>query len=614
VVQAITTTLIESARPARVLLGPVVDALGQAPPPTWDGLGRVAARCGSDGLEAVSAAALDREAPPHQRLGPIHALGAFHSRDAADHLTDLLEDDRHECLEIVQAACAALDRVTGCAFGPDRSRWIAWRAETRGLDDEAWSLEVLERLTMQRAQLETQLQDVAEQLHRAYERLFPALPYEGQVALLPELLEDELQVVRRFAIESLSRLARDRTIPPSLQRALAGRLDDESATLRLEAARLLDQLAYEKLPDAVAERLEREREPEIVRQYLSILSAQPSPRAVTRLCELIAEPPLAEPAAEALWSLSINDRTRAANAAISCSTLRAAYESAGTPVLSQRLARLLALLGDEGDVALLLEALDDPDPQRRAAVAAGLAHRGRKDPLVARAADETIYPFAVLAITWGEPSLARIQELLRLPPRPAQRQAWAEGIREVVGGLSPADVLVADDQLKGVVDVDPALRRDVLARVAALPPDALPDADRIIVLERLVPLHLALGEAPLAQALLEAFPLRETDPLAGLRLEAALRAQRYARAAELDGDPVAWIKVLERLAVDHADEARVLRDEIARRFAAQLVGDLRARFETATVNLPPTVPETATGTSGERPLRGASAGSEGERR
>ena len=75
--------------------------------------------------------------------------------------------------------------------------------------------------------------------------LFVRLSNEEQLQRLPNLLDDELPAVRRFALDRVDRRVRDgEWVPVSIQDRLVARLADERELLdlRLSAAQLLSHL------------------------------------------------------------------------------------------------------------------------------------------------------------------------------------------------------------------------------------------------------------------------------------------------------------------------------------------------------------------------------------
>jgi hypothetical protein len=84
-----------------------------------------------------------------------------------------------------------------------------------------------------------------------------------------------------------------------------------------------------------------------------------------------------------------------------------------------------------------------------------------------------------------------------------------------------------------------------------------------------------------------------------VRFRAAALSGHYDNAAQLTADPAGWVSALSWIVEFHPDSARALRDEIARRFADRLVGDLRTEFDAASAKLPAVTPEAET--SGQTP-------------
>lgn len=573
-------------KPVKSLLEPTIAALLTAPPPAVEPLSRLLVTYGDDALRRVAKLALDVEAPAPERLGPIHALGSFRRRAAAVQLMAMLDERRAEPKEITRAAAAALTRLTGLPYGANASAWTQWWREAKDQPHAQWLITMVQRLDDQLKSLKQQVQEqrqttetIERRLFDTYRELYPVLSLEEQLRRLPDLLDDDLAAVRRFAISRLDRLLRDSVrIPDALQERLAEGVSDEVPELRLQAARLLDELNFEGTADRIAAALETETDAAVAMAFIDILSKQPSMSAWAPLVSRLTDPELGEPSATALWEALSATTPGADQAAMTREALREVMARQASPAF----ARLLCAIGDDEDLAHLKPLLDSEDPRLRAGVAEGMCRRGLRQPLLDRADDDVIYPFALQVIADGQSDLANLQRLLRLEPAAPARGLWAAAIVKLTKGLDPKDLLEADDTLAAVEYVDAQLRHDVLARVAHLPADTLPLAQRAQLVGRLASLMIELDEATQAHALLERFPeATAPDGMGDVRFRAAVLGGQYDAAVVLQGDPAPWVALFIELVEAKPLAAVAVRQEIGRRFQGRLNGELLNQFRAA---------------------------------
>ncbi|MHC5027568.1 MAG: hypothetical protein ACYTGR_12510 [Planctomycetota bacterium] len=612
----IADVLADQSRQVPGLLGSTIDALRTAPPAARDNLAAVITRYGSAGLNATAVVALDKTLAPAERLGPIQALGRFHTRDAAVRLMPLLDEVREEPAEIRSATCLALQQVTGQDFGLDVDRWREWWTDAQTLNQQEWLAEQVERLSTQLLAMDERLhseqqraRDVERRLSGAYRDLFPALPYDQQISRLPVLLEDDLAAVRDFAIGRIDRLLRDTVdIPAALQAQLATRLDDSDPRLRLKAAELLDELTYPGLANGVADRLYAEPDPAVAIGYLAILTKSPRLEALPPIRARLGTPSHVDPATKALWALALDQPLGDADLAATRSAVRSAMatDPAPNPASIAGLTRLLVLLGTDDDIAALTAHLDGDDVAMRCAVADGLAHRGAAQPLIDRAADEVLYPYVLFALRSGPHDPESIQTLIRLVAPAAHREAWRDTVLAMIESLAVEDLLTVDDLLQAMEKPELALREGVLSRAVATNDGGLEPIQRQQVLLRLVPVLFDMDRAADGLALLdEPDGVDRPAALQLLHLQAALRSGAFERAAELAPGPVDWIEAL----ADLSDDSRAvwaLRDEIDSRFPDIADESARTRLEELTATLPPRPADGASAAAGD----GSDAGSQ----
>jgi hypothetical protein len=271
----------------------------------------------------------------------------------------------------------------------------------------------------------------------------------------------------------------------------------------------------------------------------------------------------------------------------SMAQVRAPASDAARRMMSPATLRLAALVSSERDASDLTAILDHEDRQLRSAVAEGLWKRGLRQPLIDRAADASIYPFAIRAVADGPADLANFNLLIGLRPADANRRLWREMVVRLASRLTASLLLSADDALAALAYADASLRRDVLNTAFAQPRDALQPDQRLRVIERLAPLLIELGESPRAWDLIESLNGAASTPtLQPARFQAAALTGHYDLAAQLQPDLAAWLDLLDRESqrahgAEGAWEVACARlyDEIVRRFANDLQQTDREQLE-----------------------------------
>ncbi|UCD73996.1 MAG: hypothetical protein JSV91_09405 [Phycisphaerales bacterium] len=592
IVAAVLSALSDAPRPAPELRPACINALRTAPPATRDALGRVLVRYGEDALNDVARLAEDQEAAVSDRLGAVHALGAFRSPSGAARLIGLLDPQRNESAQVVRESCLSLQRLSGSPFGNEAERWRQWWSEVRDLPPDGWNDMIVRNLAARIAELElaaeterAQRLEVMRRLGAVYSDLFPVLTIEDQFARLPAMLDDELETVRQFAITRIGRLLRDSVrIPPDVRQKLAERLAaDPSPNIRLQAVRLLDQQNHEGLSNLLAERLDQETDREVVAVILGVLARRPLTEATGSITRWLGDPELGKAAADALWAcpelISLTPERRRSL----LDSLHALSDSARTAAHE----RLLAAIGDDTDLTRLEDLLDGDDQDVRLAVAEGFTRRGHRQPLLDRADDPLIRPFVLRVLAEGAADLASFQRLVSLRPAGEDHRAWDAAVQRLGGRLTVNDLLEADAILAGLDRAPQALRVNVLLPVAETPPQDASIEQRTTLLLRLSPLLMMADRARKAhELLLQLNGAPDSPELLRARFRAAALSIQYDQAAQLSAEPAAWVSTLTWIVEFHPPSARRLRDEIARRFAEQLTGDLRTGFDAACAKLP----------------------------
>lgn len=583
--QAVLAAIPRAEHPPAQFLDLCLSMLSIAPVTLHDDLAVVLSRYGAPARQAIAAIASDPSRPEMERLAAIRALGEFQGRDAAAELMRLMDEAGREPESVICAAGESLRRLTELRYACDAGAWRRWWADASRLPPEEWESDLVRVLSARRSELERQNADeraarerITARLSTVYNDLFPAMSEDEQLRRLPALLDDELPIVREFAVRRIERLMRDSVrIPVEIQDALAQRLGDPgSVRVRAQASRLLEQLSYENAPELIARQLGRERDASVAAALLDVLSRRPTLSAVEPATAWIANPTVGPAAANAIWALEDLSLIEVAHREAAIAALR---DAAATKRLPER-ERLRACLEPSDDPTEIEALLDGDDPALRRAVAEGFARRLHRRPLVDRAGDPIIYPHALYALAHGPSDPASFQMLASLTPDEAAVDLWTDAVLTLAGRMNPADVLDADFMLGQFSQTTPELRRAMLLRVAQREDVEIPPEQQRDLLSRLAPLLMDAQQAELAHELLSALDEQDdTQTLKVLRFKAAALTDRYELAAGYEDVPESWVSLLEWAAELDSETAVQLHDEILRRYGDRITGQLQADFE-----------------------------------
>lgn len=589
---AAAAALQTCADPPPALLDALAAALDSAPAEIVPSLSAALARYGDDAAARVSDVALRASTTAQARLNAVMALGSFRSRNAAAALMRVMQNSSASGAnspvgsvnllsvgtqaDLRRVAIASLERMTGLSYGQDVAAWQAWWTRAADDTDEQWYRVISESLASRAALLQQQLLEqramndrTSRELFSTYHDLYPALPIDEQLRRLGQLLQHKLAPVRAFALSRVGILTRDSVrMPPEVVDLVRAALNDEAPDLRQSAAQLLDELNDEHTADAVAARLAVEQSPQVAGALLAVLGRRPTPAAIDPALRLLDDQAVGDQAADALWAMMQSTVATTEGRA----KVREAVHNAMQRRASAATLRLAAYLGDDRDVVDLTLVLDGEDRRLRGAVAEGFCKRGLRQPLIDRADDEAIYPFAIRALADGPADLAAFNLLVGMKPADSNKRLWSEMVIKLASRLQPADLPAADDALKNLAYADAGLRRDAMIGAAALPRDTLPAADRLRIVERLAPLLIDLGDAVRAWDILETLSSSPsvTPSLRVVHFQAAALTGHFDRAAQMQGDPAAWIALLARETQRGNPACPRLYDEVVRRFATDL--------------------------------------------
>lgn len=585
--RAVLTAL--AARPADPeLLGAIVEALKTAPPELCDVVAGALVAQGDAALQRVAAMAADQQAAVDDRKHAIQALGSFRSREGLLKLMGLLDPKRNEPRDIIVATCSALQSLTGMRLDSNPQDWREWWSEFREKPFADVLRISLQRLSDRVQALEQQNAQLSELYADSLREVYLLLPKDEQLHRLASDLDHEMPQVRRLALDRVDRLLRDQErLPDDVKQQLVKRLGDAEPAHRRMAARLLDESNYDGLRELLATALAEERDPATAQEFLRVLIKRPTASAAAPAVQWLKDSVAGANAAALLAQLAGSGLLPEPIAEQAREIVRAAMTPPTDPnapaaALSPAQARLLVVIGKERDLVLLEGMLDGGPIELRSAIADGFTIIGRAAPLVARAQDPVMYPFALRATANGKSDLESLQKVIALTPPEQHRAAWATEVRNIASRLPLELVITADDVIAGLPGIDARARLQLLQRAIERPAGELPAALRRAVMLRAAELALAVDEPTRALELLDQLGPQRTDQEAqALGLRAAVLAGQFDRAQQIDDDPRRWIELLRGLVELDDSAAIALQSEIEDRFLAQMDDATRAEFEAA---------------------------------
>ncbi|TVQ58388.1 MAG: hypothetical protein EA377_00170, partial [Phycisphaerales bacterium] len=559
----------------RELLLAGVEAIRDVPESGIEPLAVVLAQHERTTLPALAELVRDKDEETSVRRKAIESLGSFRSRGAAVELIGLLDPARDESEAIIEAACLSLKRATGLPYEVEPERWRAWWEQARDLPDEEWLTNMVQRLAEQLLAKEREIQKQRERAARierrlaeTYRDLFPRHSIDEQIRALPELLDDALPTVRGFALDTVSRLLRDSVrIPEELQQKIIAHLNDDEPVLRIQAAQILDQLNVDGAVEHLSTRLQEETQPEVVTGILELLRRRPVAHVIPAVLPRLEQSEFREPAARVLWAIVREANPDEVDRQTIHDAVRAHEDWTRTPTLARLVAATLA----NGDLEIVEALLDADDVPVRLAVAEGMLVRGLLQPLLDRASDPELYPFALRAAERTEGDAARFRAVVRLAPPEAHEPRWREAVLRAAARLDGEALLDADNQLIATAYVTESLRAEILQRSVDLYPEIEDEDVRQQLVVRYAQTLLRLNDLARAH---EVMQLLNERPLEGMarevRFEVALLVGDYSAAAAVHSQPGAWLEAVDRIEASWPDRVRDLVAHIQERFQGQL--------------------------------------------
>jgi len=588
-VQAVISALeVEPVQPTG-LIDAIAVALEGASAETSLAIGGILSRYGMRGAAKVSETALDQNRPLSERLAAVRALQEFRGSEPARHgvetLITLIQPDRNEPPEVVEAALQSLRKVTSLQrFGDDTDAWIDWWRRTRNRPVQEWLPDEFQRLNERIDRIQGELETMRRQnetLRRTLDELLSNFYFELKdvsddkaQALLAAWLRHDVAAVRQIAAARVEKRILDSTpISEEIQNAVVERLSDPLPPLRQSAARLLDRLGHPDVAALVVTALQAESDVEVQKTLLEILGRHAAPSALPTLVPLLEQPELRELAARAaltaLRNADVPEETR--------NQLRTAARAAFEASKSPHVIRLLATVGAPEDVVEIARHLDGDGPELRAVVADAIRHRpAAEEFLLAHAEDPAIFPAAADALARGEPTLERLAQLIALsPPTPETIPAWMASIQHLCDRVAPGQLGDVEQAIAAIPPerLDPGenlrLREAILSRLIApsTPPDAVSNEDRVRLLTILAKHREALNDPRGVVEALDRINGEGTNhDHQAMRFLALLALGAFDEAAGIHAEPANWIAALETIASRDPQAAVAVKAEIDRRF------------------------------------------------
>lgn len=514
------------------------------------------------------------------------------TRDAAGVVMDVaMHPDRPVEPRVRADAIAALESITGItSLGADLVRWNEWWSTARWLPESEWRLQVLQAQTARAAMLREANRAAGEELSAVYRRLHAAIAEDARPALLVEMLSSRTTGVRRTAFDLVMvSLLNARPVPNEVAEAATARLTDPVASVRTEAARVVELLSRPEAGPALVAALSRETDPSAAAAMLRAMAKSPTDRGVDLAATWLVRTPESAAAAEQLLLAAM--RAGLVIPETSAARVRTALAERPAGSLSPTAIALLLRLGERARVESLLTAEGDATAIA-AAQALGENADGVDAVVQAARSRPALFPAAIAALTRHRSTADGLAIAGALADRNVPEQQAA--VRAMARSLPVSELRIAL-----AAERDAAQRDALLAAVADSPgfltegPDT---TERVDLALALVEARLQRGSAADALALLERFPAGWSGPrVLALRIAALVALNRLDDAGTLTdtapyGGPViaspwadAWLDGLEWSL--QQPTARDLSQRIATRFAGSLSDAQALRLATLTRRL-----------------------------
>ena len=483
------------APPPAPLAQALFELLSRAEPPLSDDVAAALGRYRQPQLQRqLISLAGNRRAPLPARTAAVLTLGHHRSRDVAEALVGLLDENGPGALR--EAAVTALGRLSGInGQRQEPDFWRQWWQQRRNLSDEQWLSHVIDNYAARVGQLETEQRQIQARLIDIQSRLYRATAQEQRPELLLDMLGDDSVAMRQLAVKLMDqRLIDGQPFDDQLRLALRERLGDASPAIRQGVARLLRDLGDAPGADAVAQRLAsgEEADAAVVRAFLLVMVQMPRAAAVDRAAELLSDESLRAEVAGFLAKATEAGLLGEPQIADVAARVRRMIPADRPP--EPYVIQLLGRIADEDDWARIAIWLDSEDAVVKKAAATAWADSDRPlAPLAQRADDAVVQPIVIDAATrrGAEPGTF----LALVGHKPAQEQAaqaWQRALAALAQRVGP-DAVLQGDAILAQRDEAIGLREQLLtAAIAAISVNGGSGQDEV---ERLKLARLLLGRA-----------------------------------------------------------------------------------------------------------------------
>lgn len=498
-------------------------------------------------------------ARPDEQIEAMAALGSFRTRSAAQILVTFTRDDRPA--PVREAAYAALIRLTGRVdLGTDSSAWWDWYFEAITLSPLEWEQSLVRSLAGRIDSIRRERQNLAQRLVESSRTIWLSAKPDDRSRLLASFLLDDVEDIRRLGFDLVRQeIATGNPPKDEVGAAAMTLLRHPRATIRAEAARLLNQLAPPDAGGAVLAALEREEDPRVADALMAAVRRWPVAEARAPVLFWLEEDPLTTAAAAdaclamlraGVLDLEV-DRPRILRALRS----RRAEDLRGPGLV------LTLELGEESDRERLVGLLHHPEAPVRLATAEVLGQSADfVDALLAAASrDPALYNTASRAVRDHRPTLAGLRAIAMVGGGTSSSQA--QSMTLIAERIDTASLLAfAVDEVVPLVLRESALSVVQRRRIDGENADAV--RERTLALIELAKLRLELRRSQAALAALD--PLKdspamlEAGPLADTKAMALVMEGRAGEAMRLAASADAWLRAIE-LIIDEPLAPRMMR-------------------------------------------------------
>jgi hypothetical protein len=568
--------------PPHAFVGPLLSSLQQDNEAL---LGDVAAALGryQDEAQVTSqlvALSVDKALNIRIRRGAIVALGYHRNRDVVGVLISLLS--AQQPMQVREASSASLSRLTGIYhFGQDLALWSQWWESHRDLDGKRWLSDLIDNFANHAATLTAENQRVTQRLVESQRQLYLVTPSGERTAMLEKMMASPELPMRLMALDLIvQRLVDQQPIGSTLRAALILALGDPSAQIRARSAQLIRDLNDASGADAIAQRLDTENDPTVLRAYLLAMADLPREQALSRAMQLLGVVDLQNPAAgvleRAIADGLVTDQHKEAL------TRQLRQLTAGDDTLSPKMIELLGRVATEDDWQRIAGWMDSPNDSVKTAAAEAWASSDRPLGELAKRADSELFMPILLraAVRRGKEGATLIQ-IARFKPKAEQLvESWQQALLAMATRVPASDVVDADRVMSEIPGVAPIRERMLSAAIG----ESNGGADVQLLLARAaVRLETnqaiqAMADLGLVESQSQALSVDNQQRLRWLTVRAAIESAQPDKAwLAVD----TWFKSLE---------SQTARQNLAQRLLAyqsgRIVKAIEARqFDLATVQL-----------------------------